>query len=260
MPSPSAVIRGFVQRALPSPNVDSSNNDVAVRLDTYASVFTQPLVRKSHNLADEGSYFVTNNAQTGIASAYNTSFTATAPFVLIYNGNLSTAGAGLRVYIDYIALVAIAAGASTTTAGYVAAAITVDTGNRYTSGGTNLTANIVSPNYAVAGPPSGISIYCGAITATSASGSVRTVVGVRNIRPSVSSTVINVVGDMNLITFGSVEGSTGSITVANANIMPQAFPPIIIPPGASGLFYLTYPVMSAPSAATFAPEIGFWVR
>jgi hypothetical protein len=65
---------------------------------------------------------------------------------------------------------------------------------------------------------------------------------------------------MNLITFGSVEGSTGSIVVANANIMPQAFPPVVVGPGQSALLYLWYPVMTAPTAATYAPEVGFWVR
>lgn len=255
MLSPQALIRGLVQRALPSTNADSANNDVALRLDPYGGAYTQPLVRKAHNLADEGSYFVTNNAQTGIASAYNTAFTATAPFLLVYNGGTT----GTRLYLDYLALVAIAAGACTTTAGYIAGAVVVDTGNRYSSGGSNLTANIVSPNYAVAAAPAGVAVYAGAITATAAT-AARTIVGVRNLRPNVSTTVINVVGDMNLINFGSVEGATGSITIANANIMPQAFPPVVVPQGSSALFYLTYPVMAAPSAATFAPELGFWVR
>jgi hypothetical protein len=164
------------------------------------------------------------------------------------------------VYLDYIALVAIVAGACTTTAGYIAAAVVTDTGNRYSSGGTNLTANIVNPNYtAAASVPAGVAVYAGAITATGAT-AARTIVGVRNIRPNVSATVINVIGDMNLINFGSVEGATGSIVVANANIMPQAFPPVVVPPFSSALFYLSYPAMTAPSAATFAPELGFWVR
>lgn len=253
MLSSQGLIRGLVARVLPTLNPDSQSSDVAFRLDPYGGAYTQPLVRKAHNLADEGSYFVTNNAQTGIASAYNIAFTATAPFLLVYNGG------AVKVALDYLALTAIAAGASTTTAGYIAAAVVTDTGNRYSSGGTNLTANIVCPNYAAAAAPSGVVVYAGAITATAAV-AARTIVGVRNLRPSVSATVINVVGDMNLINFGSVEGATGSITIANANIMPQAFPPVVVPPLTSALFYLTYPVMSAPSAATFAPELGFWVR
>lgn len=258
MLSPQALISGIVARLRPVFNSDNQNNDVKLRLDPYGAPYTQPLVRKQHNLSDEGSYYVTNNAQTGIASAYNTAFTPTAPFLLVYNGNLA-AGAP-SVNLDYLALVAIAAGACTTAAGYIAGAVVIDSGNRYSSGGTNLTGSIVNPNANAPNAPAGISVYCGAIAATAASGSARTIVGVRNLRPNVSLTVINVVGDMNLVNFGSVEGATGSIVVANANVMPQAFPPVQVAPGWSALFYLTYPVMSAPSAATFAPELGFWVR
>lgn len=253
MLSPQALIRGLVQRALPSVNVDSTNNDVALRQGSYGELYNQPLVRKAHNLADEGSYFVGNNAQTGIVPTYGTSLVATSPFITIYNSNPVA-----RLYLDYIALVAIAAGAQTTTAGYTAISVVTDSINRYTSGGSALTANIVNPNQA-ASTTSGAIINCGAIVAPAAS-AARTIVGIRNIRPSVSTTVINVVGDMNLLTFGSVEGATGSITIGNANIMPQALPPVIIGPGQTVLIYLWYPVVSAPSAATYAPEIGFWVR
>jgi hypothetical protein len=97
MLSPQALFRGLVQRALGSPNADSSNIDVAVRQSTYGELYNQPLVRKAHNLADEGSYFVANNAQTGIASAYNTAFTATAPFMLIYNGTRTTSVCTLTI-------------------------------------------------------------------------------------------------------------------------------------------------------------------
>jgi hypothetical protein len=254
MISPQALIRGLINRALPVPNADATNNDAAFRQWTYGELTTMPIVRKQHTLADEGSYYVCNNAQTAIVPTYGTSLVATSPFIVIVNGSASQ-----RLSLDYISLSAIVAGASTTTAGYTAIAVYIDNINRYTSGGTNLTANIVSPNM-VTGNSSAASIYCGAIVAPAASGSVRAVCGLRNIRPAVSATVINVVGDQHLLTFGSVEGAVGSITVANANIMPQAFPPIIIGPGNSALIYIWYPVMTAPSAATYAPEIGFWVR
>lgn len=252
MLSPQALIKGLVARSLPTYNADSQNNDVAVRQDSYGGIFTLPAVRKSHVLADEGSYYVANNAQTALASAYNTAFTATAPFMTLYNGNTS-----LRASVDYLALVAIVAGACTTLAGYIAAAVVIDVGNRYSSGGTALTPNNANLS---SGNASGVTIFAGAVTASAATAAARTLVGVRNLRPNVSATVINVVGDMNLLNFGSVEGATGSIVIANANVMPQAMPPLIIPPLSTALIYLTYPVMSAPSAATFAPEVGLWVR
>jgi len=252
MLSPQALIRGLVSRALPSLNPDGANNDVALRLDPYGGAYTQPLVRKTHNLADEGSYFVTNNAQTAIVPTYGTAFAATSPFITIYNNT------ALRCYLDYLALVNIVAGTCATTVGYTGLTIIVDTGNRYSSGGTNLTANIVSCGASAIGNP-GLTIFCGAITATAAVAS-RTIVGLRNIRPGVSTAAYSIAGDMNLLTFGSVEGSTGSIVIANANIMPQALPPVIIGPNQTGLIYLFTPILSTPAAATYAPELGFWVR
>src|SRR2546426_264684 len=109
MISPQALFRGLVARVLPTFNADSQNTDIAARMDPYGGLYTQPLVRKAHGLADEGSYFVTNNAQTGIAPTYGTAFAATSPFLLVYNGQTAN-----RLYLDYLALVAIAAGASTT--------------------------------------------------------------------------------------------------------------------------------------------------
>jgi hypothetical protein len=253
MLSPQAFMRGLVQRALPPYNPDSINNDVGSRYGAYGESYVLSMVRKQHLLADEGSYFVATNNQTAIVPTYGTSLVATSPFITIYNSNTVA-----RLYLDYIALVAVVAGAQTTTAGYTAISVVTDSINRFTSGGSSLTANIVNPNQAAAAT-SGAIINCGAIVAPAAS-AARTIVGLRNIRPSVSTTVINVVGDMNLLTFGSVEGATGSIVIGNANIMPQALPPVIIGPGQSVLLYIWYPVVSAPSAATYAPEIGFWVR
>lgn len=256
--SSQGLIRGLVARLLPTLNPDSVNNDVAFRSDPYGGLYSQPLVRKSHGLADEGTYFTTHNNQTGIVPTYGTAFAAVSPFLTVYNGAATGAA---KVNLDYLALVAIAAGACTTAAGYIAAALVLDAGNRYSSGGTNLTPNLVNPNPAApANAPPGVQIFAGAIVASAASAAARTVVGVRNLRPGVSTTVINVIGDMNLVNFGGVEGAVGSITVANANIMPQAFPPAQIPVGWTALFYLWFPVMTAPSAATFAPEVGLWVR
>lgn len=255
MRAPQALIQGIVSRLRQTtPQPDGGAVDVPVRLDPYGGILTLPVVRKQHTLCDEGSYWTANNAQAGIAPTYGTAFAAANPFLTVYNGN---APGGLSAFIDYLALVAIAAGTCATTAGYIAAASVLDTGNRYSSGGTPLTPVNSNP---LVSPSSGLTINAGAITATAATGNARTQVGVRNLRPGVSTTVINVVGDENLLNFGSVEGATGSITVANANIMPQAFPPVVIPPGYTWLFYLWFPVMSTPAAATFAPELGLWTR
>src|SRR5580704_15348056 len=116
--STQVLARGLVSRADPTPNLDGVNNDVAVRLDPWGGLFTSPMVRKQHVLADAGAYYVCNNAQTAIVPTYGTAFAATSPFILISNGSATQ-----RLYLDYIALTAIVAGASTTTAGYTALAV-----------------------------------------------------------------------------------------------------------------------------------------
>jgi hypothetical protein len=62
----------------------------------------------------------------GVAANYNTSYTATAPFLVIQNANT----ANQRCYLDYIGLNAIAAMVSTTTAGYTGLTVVLDSINR----------------------------------------------------------------------------------------------------------------------------------
>src|SRR5438552_1906114 len=82
MISPQALFRGLVARVLPTFNADSQNNDIAARMDPYGGLFTQPLVRKAHGLADAGSYFVTNNGQSGIVPTYGGAIAATGSFAI----------------------------------------------------------------------------------------------------------------------------------------------------------------------------------
>src|SRR5208337_4010538 len=183
--SPTQIIQGFVSKLMPSFNTDGANTSVTARQGSYGELCTQPLIRKSHNLADEGSYWTASSA-TGIVPTYGTTITATSPWLSIYNGNTSKS-----VGVDYHALTAIVAGAQTTAAGYTGIQIVVDTGNRYSSAGTQLTP--VNVNLLSAGAAN-VTIWCGALVATAASANARTIVTSRNIRPSVSTTVINVVG------------------------------------------------------------------
>jgi hypothetical protein len=126
--------------------------------------------------------------------------------------------------------------------------------------GTVLTpanVNMLSPANA-----SNISVNAGC-NALAASSAVRTICGFRNLRPGLSTTVGNVLGDLIWINFGGVEANASgqvSITAGVPNLIPSSMPPCIIGPGQSALLYLWYPVLSAPSAAAYAVEVGFWVR
>lgn len=260
MLSPQALIRGLVSRILPSSNPDGANNDVALRLDPYGGVYTQPLVRKSHNLADEGTYFIINNAQTGITPPLATGFVATTPALLIYNNDTL----GRRLYLDYINLTNIVAVTATTSVvGEANAfyALVIDNGNRYSSGATLLTAP-VCPNLANATTTPNLIAYFGAITASAATGAARTLVGERVTRPSPTTSALTIVGDTWLINFGGVEQATpSSITVTNSGSYPVPMPPVVVGVGQSVLLYLWWANHTpAGGSAGFLPEIGFWMR
>lgn len=254
---PGAVVRGLVGRLLPTLSNDDPDADKPVRLGRYREQYALSLIRKQHLLADEGTYFVANNAQTGIASVAAATFAATTPLIVIAN---SDAPGGKRVYLDYITLVTTAAGGWGSAGVNTQLAIYTDSTDRYTSGGTSITANIVSPNSDVATSASVAKVRFGNITAAAATGAVRAVCGLRILRPAVSATVADVVGETKQLNFGGVEAMiAGSITVANANQIPVPLPPIILGPGTCCLIYYMMNGTS-PSAASFAPEFGWFER
>lgn len=249
---------GLISRYLPQPTPDV--DDSQVRLARYAELFVIPLIRKQHALADEGCYFVTNNAQTAIASPLITTFTAASPMVSITNTDSVANTSSKSIYLDYALLVTGTAGAFASTGANLQMMMVLDTVDRYSSAGTDLTPNIANVNAAVSSKASVAKIRFGQIVATAASGSARTIVGERIFRPTVSTTVADVTGEQKWLNFGAVEGSlNGSITIANANNIPMALPPIVIAPGACLLIYY---VMNGttPSAQTFLPELGWWER
>lgn len=254
--SPPALFRSIVQRALGTPNQDNPNVDVSPRLWTYGEMTTQPMVRKTHNLVDEGSYYVASNGATGIVPTYGTSQVVTSPFITIWN---SAASGGKNLYLDFIALTVAAALVQTTAVGYKAMAAVLDVGNRYSSGGTALTPNNANLG---AGSSSGAVVNVGAIVATAASASARTMAGLRALRPSISATVGSVVGDTHVINPGGVEADMGTLSITASvpvnTTMP--IPPIVIPPGDTFLFYVWYPILTAPSAETLVTDIGLWAR
>lgn len=226
---------------------------------SYGDMRTAPVLTKLQGLVDEGTYFVANNAQTGIAMTAANAFSATAPFLVIDNNNPapSAGGAGINVVPDYLRLLATAAGGAASGMTYIAFALYLDTIKRYSTGGTTLTG--ASPNTNLA-PTSNAFIHAGTVTAAAAS-AARAMVGQASMRPAVSATVACVVGDQFVIDFGSIEGGmAGSITVANPEMISVPVPPVIIGPQCSALLYVWFPSSTTPSAASFAPELGYWER
>jgi hypothetical protein len=252
-------IRGRVSRLLPQANVDGGREGEPIRIGRYDEQYTLPLVRKQHLLVDEGSYFVTNNAQTGLATPAVAAFGATTPLCVISNTD-SPGTAAKRLYLDYLALITTAAGSWASAGVNLQAAIYLDQSDRYTSGGTDISANIVSPNMDGPARNSIAKVRFGNITAAAATGAVRAICGLRILRPAVSATVADVVGETKLLNFGGVEAMlNGSITVAAANMISVPLPAIVIGPQQCALIYF---IMNGttPAAASYAPELGWWER
>jgi len=259
MLAPSALMRGIVSRILPAANPDSPQVDAPTRFGRYGENYILSMVRKQHVLADEGSYFVANTGSaTGQISSPATGFVATTPALVVFNSDTLTNPNYKRVYLDFLKLVTTVVGSAASGLVNLQAALYIDNINRYTSGGLQLTA--ASPNMDLSPQPVA-KVYFGAITAPAASSAVRVLDGLSVVRTAVSGTVMDVIGEQKLFNFGAVEGNmNGSITIANANNIPVAMPPVILGPQMSALLYLWQNVGGTNVAATYAPNLGWWER
>lgn len=236
-----------VDRTMPHAELDGTDTDP--RLSRYREQMVIPSVQTKHPLADEGSYFVCNNAQTGLATAAApTAFSATNPFILIYNGGAPSDDFAKRIYVDYIALITTAIG---TAAANVQFAVTVDRGNRYTSGGTDLTANIKGINQSTS-IGTVTRAYGGNITASAATANARTVVGNRFMKGA-----IPVAGDTYTVRFGTTD-VCDFIGVSTIVFTTNNVGPCVIGPDESFLLHLWFTSQSA--ASSYQPEIGWWER
>lgn len=209
--------------------------------------FVFPVGTDFHGMVDEGGYFTTNTTQTGVATAAApTAFSATNPLVTYFN---KAAAGGPSMYLDFCTLIATAAGTAGTSVQF---AVTVDfNGDRYTSGGTDITTSICNPN-GNSGNSSNAKVRVGNITAAAATSLVRTPVGNRWLK-----TAIPAAGDSMTIKFGGVESITSSGPTAAVAFTTVNVPKIVIPPQGSALIHLWLPSQSA--ASSYLVETG-WVE
>lgn len=251
-----ALLKLVTGRAIPAAVPDGS--DVKLRGGRFGEAQVLSVVRKQHLLADEGSYYVANNAQTGIASSVGTAFSATAGFMTVSNTDSADNTNSRRIFMDYVNLTTTAAGSWASAGVNLQIMVYLSMSERYVSGGTELT--IQSPNSSAPGRDTVARLRMGAITTSAALGTDRPICGLRILRPAVSSTVADVIGETKQLNFGGVEAMlNGSITVAAANMISVPLPPIVIGPGHSMVVHF---IMNGttPAAASYAPEVGWWER
>lgn len=219
------VIEGRVARtvALAPRNADGAQN-AAVRQNHLAELGVVGNLSPDQAAAVEDSYFTWVNAgtrNTGVTLTVATGVTYAATQALCVVANNNPAGGpdvilrSLRIKIDAV----ITAG----TFWYLYHAM--DSGNRYSSGGTLMTGY-----NAAGGQPSGILAYTGVVTAAVATGSVRDI-GENLILNGVGVAFAEIV-----IMFGGAERGLSGVfttpTTAVAQSMVYA-PPVVVHPGQS---------------------------
>lgn len=235
----------MISAAKPAPPFQDGTQDGAPgRRGRFGEAFVLPLSTARHNLAEEGSYYAFNTTTpgTGIIAGVVTTFVETTPFIVLYNGSNS------QLVMDFIRETCTVAPAGGTR---VRRTITIDDGNRYSSGGTALTINNVNMNSNVGS--SGVLGYSGAITASAATAGRRILAD-----PMFRWGTIGIVGDIYETVFGQ-DGATPSHTpVATVATFVKNVPPAVLGPGDS--LVIVQWEASQGTAPTLAIEGGFWLR
>jgi hypothetical protein len=221
-----------------------------IRTDSSGGV----LVR-CHSLAwtEEGTYFRATNATlgTGVAMGIQTAFSATANVLLL----LRSGSATKRITPHYIRLINTAAGASTTSSNV---AVVLDTANRYSSGGTDLTGNIANAISSVA--PSGSAVDVLRFNCTAAAAVAARTVGRAILKTQAAPCWT--VGDEVLLTFGdpALGVQAGALNGAASVAITKNFGPCVL----QGQNHCLLVHMWNPANATTAPswefEIAWWER
>lgn len=235
-----------VLAAQAKPTIGTAGNTIFERGTLYGEKIQSILTGKSHQLADEGSYYVIGNATPGTAIAGHaaaTTYDQTKPLLYINNGSSTK-----RIYLDYIRLFLTNAGTAGTN---VRLDFEIDDIARRTSGGTAITPQCPNMDFTTA---SAATVYFGAVVSPAAGSNVR------RVGTSIHRSVIGVVGDSYTMTFGSpVSGVKALITSGTAiahTVIEHC--PIILGPGDS-LCMIQWSA-SQSGAYQFEFEAGFWER
>ena len=241
-----------VNKLRPTKVADNTSGILPTRTSVYNEATVLPYGVGRTNMADEGSYFVAQNATPGtaltghVAPAFADAGIGTKSIIHFYNGGT------LDVYLDYIQLTCPVANASAT-AVYFMAWTDIKGSTCLTSGGTAITS--IYPTRSNSSNTTGITLTAGAcVTAPQASGLHRVLQ--KNVKP-----YIGVALDSYSFVFGNgIPGIvTGfALTTAVTHTL-TACAPVVVAPGSNFLFAQVGP-SGASTAMTFEFEMGYWER
>lgn len=234
-----------VQRDISGPNGAYNNlqGGGPGRSSAYGDAYGLNISGKEWVSADEGSYFFGQNATpgTGIIGPVSTTFDETKAVLSIYNG-----GTTKRIYPQYLRLYVTVAGASDARVQFTHV---VDTGNRYTSGGSTLTVS--NPNIDSSATSLAVAKF-GALTVAAAN--ARRLMGTTVFRGT-----IGIVEDCYEIVYAAADGAgMGGSRAATVQDMARMAAPIVIGPGQSYLLHDW--AGSIATGRTYAVEFGYIER
>lgn len=233
------------------PGIQSDGGQKQLVVDQYGAVQART---EYMQWAEQGTYYralASATPGTGVAQAITTSFSATAVPLVMVNGSST-----VRVIPHYIRLTNTAAGATTSSS---LAAISIDSANRYSSGGTDLSTLIFNSNSAL-GPASAVStLRFGTVTATAAGGGTRYI---SNFGLKVQAAPCWVVGDEILITFGdpAMAGAAGAMSGTTPICIVKNVGPVVLGGQNSSLILHLWNVANATTAPSWALEMAWWER
>lgn len=238
--------QGNSQRELPGAQPNGTLQPI--RHSRYCEPIVQPF--GAQLASDEGTYFTATNATLGTAitgTAAPTAFSATVALLSMFNAVQNTPTSAKRIQLQWLRLEPRAAGTNGTNFQF---AMSIDNGNRYSSGGTAITA-LVNSNMDLT-TASNATITFGALTATAASA------GVRRIAHGMVRPVIKVIGDSYLFLFGQTPAASGVVVdgTAASQIVIQC-PAVTLGQNQSFLFHEVAASQSV--AATYEFSMG-WIE
>lgn len=233
------------------PGLASDGTQKQAVVDRYGAQMVRDEIR---SWTEQGTYFralASATPMTGVAQAITTSFSATAVPLVMVNGS-----ANVSVIPHYIRLVNTAAGATSTSS---LCAISIDSNNRYASGGTNLSTLIFNAQTAGATTSALSVLRVGAVTASAAGAGTRYVA---NTSLKVQAAPCWTVGDEILMTFGdpSSAGAAGAMSGTTPVTIVKNFGPVVLGTQNSSLILHLWNVANATTAPSWAFEIAWWER
>lgn len=248
-------VNPFLVTAQARPTQLADGTLVAQRASRYGDAVTMPIMPWRYALSDEGSYHIfhntTNDASTTLAGhaapvLADADATMTKPFLFMR----SLLNTGKRIYLDFVEIEVVTAGANGTQACWAAQ---LDTGaTRLSSGGTALT--VANPNgQATSALDTSALTILGGAPVTGAENTARDL-GFGTLRPS-----IEIAGDVKLFVFGADPTQTAAIAAASVRTQVQVMPPVIL--GYTDMFLLALHGQASQNAAgVYKIRGGMWVR